>query len=537
MSDATPMLGLPWLMPAQAQKHVTVNEALGRLDALVQAHALSASLAVQPANPAPGDSYILTEDREGEDWTVFAAGSLVWFQDGAWHGAAPRAGLMAFVADIGALMIFDGSAWRELDALIRALANLDSLGVGTAPDAVNRFAAKLNTALWTALTAGEGGTGDLRYTLNKEAAGNVLSLLLQSGWSGRAELGLIGDDDLTLRVSPDGADWIEALRVERATGAAHMPALTTLSLNGGPLAGLRNHVINGRFDVWQRGLAAVPDMWRLLSTGGGTASAARQLHPAGQSDVPGGGAGFLRWTVTGAPASAPILVTRIEDVRTLAGRQVALSFHVRSDAARSLKVRLVQVFGAGGSAAVHLGDQTVESATGWARAIVVFDIPELTGKVIGEGSYLEVRFSGVAGPASQHFDLDLVQLEAGAAASVFEHRPEALERQLCLRYFERIEALHAFGCFALGYSVNTTHSRALLTHQPKRATPSFSSSGMFQFLPTTLGNVTALSFSRPVSGRVEIAATVTEGSVTAGICGVLRAADDAAACIDISSEL
>ena len=48
MSDATPRLGLPWLMPAQAQKHVTVNESLGRLDALVQAAAQSRTEAAQP---------------------------------------------------------------------------------------------------------------------------------------------------------------------------------------------------------------------------------------------------------------------------------------------------------------------------------------------------------------------------------------------------------------------------------------------------------------------------------------------------------
>jgi len=537
MSDATPMLGLPWLMPAQAQKHVTVNEALGRLDALVQAHALSASVAAQPSDPAPGDSYILPDEPEGEDWDVFDPGSLVWFQDGAWHGAAPRAGLVVFVADIGALMVFDGSAWRELDAMIRALANLEGLGVGTAPDAVNRFAAKLNTALWTALTAGEGGTGDLRYTLNKEAAGHVLSLLLQSGWSGRAELGLIGDDDLALRVSPDGAEWIAALRVERATGAAHMPALTTLSLNGGPLAGLRNHVINGRFDVWQRGPADIPDMWRLVSAGGGAASAARALHPAGQSDVPGGGAAFLRWTVTGEPASAPVLVTRIEDVRTLSGRQAALSFHVRSDAARSLQVRLVQTFGAGGSPAVHLDDQSVEAGTGWSRHALVFDAPAVTGKTIGEGSYLEIRFSGETGPASQVFDLDLVQLEAGAAASVFEYRPEALERALCLRYFERIAALHVHGCFATGYAAGASDSRAFLIHQPKRATHSYASGGAFRFHPPSLGVITELAFTRPASGRVEIVAAVTDASASGGVCGVLRADSDSAAHIDISAEL
>lgn len=537
MSDVTPSLSLPWLMPAQAQKHVTVNEALGRLDALVQAHALSASVAAQPSDPTPGDSYLLPDDAGGADWDQFGPGSLVWFQNGAWQGMAARPGLVVFVADIAALMIFDGAAWRELDAMIRALVNLEGLGVGTAPDAVNRFAAKLNTALWTALTTGEGGTGDLRYTLNKEGAGHVLSLLLQSGWSGRAELGLIGDDDLALRVSPDGAEWIEALRVNRATGAAHMPALTTHALNGGALAGLRNHVINGRFDVWQRGPDAFPDMWRLVSDGGGATSAAREMHPPGQSDVPGGGTAFLRWTVTGEPSAAPAIVTRIEDVRMLAGGQAALGFYLRSDAARTLQVRLVQTFGAGGSEAVHLDDQSVEAGTGWSRHELVFDLPALTGKTIGEGSYLELRFTGETGPASQVFDLDLVQLEAGAAASVFEHRPESLERHLCLRYFERIAALNRFGVFVTAYIVSASQARAILTHQPKRAAPSYAASGAFQFVSSTFGAVADLEFARPSNGRIELVANVTGATAALGVSSVLRAADDPGAHIDISAEL
>ena len=90
--------------------------------------------------------------------------------------------------------------------------------MGTAADAANPFAAKLNKALWTARETSEGGDGDLRMTLNKAAPADVLSLLFQSGYGGRAELGLIGDDDLTLKVSPDGAAWRVALSVDRATG-------------------------------------------------------------------------------------------------------------------------------------------------------------------------------------------------------------------------------------------------------------------------------------------------------------------------------
>jgi hypothetical protein len=123
------------------------------------------------------------------------------------------------VADEEAFLYFDGSGWAGLGTALAVLQNLTRLGLGTIADAENPFAAKLNKALWTALGSGEGGDGDLRYTLNKEGAGNVLSLLMQSGFSGRAELGLVGDDDLSLKVSADGSGWTTALVVDGSDGS------------------------------------------------------------------------------------------------------------------------------------------------------------------------------------------------------------------------------------------------------------------------------------------------------------------------------
>ena len=119
------------------------------------------------------------------------------------------------------LLVFDGSAWirtapTELQALTR-------LGLGTTADATNPFSAKLNVALWTALPDAEGGSGDLRIMLNKESAPDTLALLLQSGFSGRAELGLVGSDDLTLKVSADGSSWYEAFVVDRSSGNVSEP--------------------------------------------------------------------------------------------------------------------------------------------------------------------------------------------------------------------------------------------------------------------------------------------------------------------------
>jgi len=60
---------------------------------------------------------------------------------------------------------------------------------------------------------GEGGSGDLRLKFNKEATPRVASQIWQSGYSARAEVGLVGDDRFRVRVSADGASWRDALNV------------------------------------------------------------------------------------------------------------------------------------------------------------------------------------------------------------------------------------------------------------------------------------------------------------------------------------
>ncbi|WP_245447303.1 DUF2793 domain-containing protein [Methylobacterium sp. 17Sr1-1] len=244
MPDATTAnLALPLMAAAQAQKHVTHNEALVALDTLVQLAVLDKDLTAPPANPAEGDRYLIAGASPTGAWAGWA-GRVVRYQDGAWRSFVPRPGWVAFVADEADLYTCTGVAWVSYRAGITVLQNLARLGIGTTADANNPFAAKLNKALWTALTAGEGGSGDLRYTLNKEAPGNTLSLLFQSGFSGRAELGLAGDDDLRLKVSADGGTWREALRIDRATGgldlvAAEISAPVAATVDLGALPALK----------------------------------------------------------------------------------------------------------------------------------------------------------------------------------------------------------------------------------------------------------------------------------------------------------
>ena len=216
--DQTARLGLPYLAAGQMQKHVTLNESLTRLDALVQTAVVSRTETTQPGAPANGALYILPAGATGAAWAGLPEGALLRAEAGGWSVVEVAEGLIALVLDARELVVRDGGVWVPLGERLDVIQNLTRLGLGTTADAANPFAARLNKALWTALGSGDGGDGDLRLTFNKEGPADVLSLLFQSAWSGRAELGLVGDDDLRLKVSADGSAWQDVWSVDRASG-------------------------------------------------------------------------------------------------------------------------------------------------------------------------------------------------------------------------------------------------------------------------------------------------------------------------------
>ena len=218
--DHSTNLELPFIQAAQAQKHVTHNAAILSLDALVQLSVLARDLDAAPALPDEGDRYIVGADPVGV-WQG-QADAVAAFQDGAWGFFPPKPGWIAYDLASEQLIVFDGAAWRALQGGLKLLQLVERFGLGTTADAENPFAVKANKALWTAKEAGEGGDGDLRFTFNKEAPADVLSLLFQTGYSARAELGLVGDDDLRLKTSADGGAWHDALSFDAATGGGDL---------------------------------------------------------------------------------------------------------------------------------------------------------------------------------------------------------------------------------------------------------------------------------------------------------------------------
>ena len=91
--EETANLKLPFILPSQAQKHVTHNESLQLLDAIVQLGVLDRDLTAPPAEPAEGDRYIIASPATGA-WEG-REGEIAAFQDGAWNFLSPRPGWRA----------------------------------------------------------------------------------------------------------------------------------------------------------------------------------------------------------------------------------------------------------------------------------------------------------------------------------------------------------------------------------------------------------------------------------------------------------
>lgn len=208
-AERSSRLALPYLLPAQAQKHVTHNEALQILDAVVQLRVTAFDALTPPSGPAEGEVHALGA-APGGAWSGQGGKLAVW-QAGGWVFVTPATGWLGCDAAGEGIRLYRAGQWQPL------LHNLAGLGIGTTPDATNRLAVAADATLLSHDGAGH------QLKINKAAAGQTASLLFQSGWSGRAEIGLAGADDLSVKVSADGATFVTALTVPAATGRPSLP--------------------------------------------------------------------------------------------------------------------------------------------------------------------------------------------------------------------------------------------------------------------------------------------------------------------------
>ncbi|WP_413874577.1 DUF2793 domain-containing protein [Albidovulum sp.] len=366
MSDITTHLLLPYILASQAQKHVTHNEALRLLDAMVQLSVLDRDLTAPPVSPADGDRHLVASGATGI-WAGWDLNVAFWI-DGVWMRLVPRPGWLAWIADEAVFVVWNGTSWEpvggssggtsfaasafelhdDADPTKIAQFHLSGISTGTTrtftlPNTSSELAILAGTQTFTgdkafsgALTAsgaiatigtaagtatyglgtgatttgltktlnlgtggdsgsttvvnigsdnpGAGGTtvintptvtfanavtevgmpqanltaqllglggamadsynrlsvntpavllnnagAGIEATVNKAAPANDAAFAFKTGFSARALFGLLGSDDVTLKVSPDGTSYFDALIADRATGRISFPAGVALS--------------------------------------------------------------------------------------------------------------------------------------------------------------------------------------------------------------------------------------------------------------------------------------------------------------------
>ncbi|MCH2038698.1 MAG: DUF2793 domain-containing protein [Rickettsiales bacterium] len=171
----------------QAQKEITINEALNRIDAVLNMGAVDREVNTPPTRPNNGDVYIIGNSPTGA-WDG-RAGNIAYY-DAGWGFIVPNEGMTLWVNDEDTHYSWNGSAW-----------------VIPAP-----------TSFTSDLITFDTSSGSIQLKVNKDQASDSASHLFQTNFSSRAEFGLVGDDDFQVKVSPDGTTFYQAWVVNKDNG-------------------------------------------------------------------------------------------------------------------------------------------------------------------------------------------------------------------------------------------------------------------------------------------------------------------------------
>jgi len=209
---ATPVLGLPELEAAQGQKYLTVNQTSRRLDILVNLTVFNRTVTSPPSSPSEGHRYIVGSPATGG----FAGqeNNVAAYIGAAWIFFTPSEGWRAYDQGADQFVIFNGTSWVLAGLSSGALSDgsVTLLGVGATPDTTNRLSVTSPGVLFNR------ETDNFYLTLNKQAAGDDVAFLMQTGFSTRALVGLLGNDDFGIKVTPDGSTFHDALVIDKDTG-------------------------------------------------------------------------------------------------------------------------------------------------------------------------------------------------------------------------------------------------------------------------------------------------------------------------------
>lgn len=172
-----------------------------------------------------------------------------------------------------------------------------------------------------------------------------------------------------------------------------------------------NYVVNGNFDIWQRGISqtangyGTSDCWKHEITAGAIRTTSRQSFAVGEVFPDGEPCPkyFLRSVITNAGnvvSDYVFSITPIRDVLRLATKPITIKFRAKANAAKKLCVELSQAFDApgGGSAQVNFHSVVLNLTTQWQQFTIQATCPSVVGKIFGtDGAWTSIRFWWSAG--------------------------------------------------------------------------------------------------------------------------------------------
>ena len=272
-----------------------------------------------------------------------------------------------------------------------------------------------------------------------------------------------------------------------------------IAFDGGAFA-FRNKIINGGFDIWQRGTSFTgigagiftADRWT-TSTSTATLNKNISRQTLSNTDLPSTSAGlryFLRGSYTSGTNTAELpILTPIELTNTgsaspfKVNQTYTLSFYGKCNSSNPIGIRIQhRDVGSGtGSVtpnAVMVLDTTQILDSNWSRYSFTFTMiaPNPTNVCTTVG------FVNNTIPTNTNIDITGVQLEEGPTATPFEHRPIGTELSLCQRYYQYIDLANQ--AWAISNRQETTKNPACITivfPVKMRAAP------LFEYWSTTYG--------------------------------------------------
>jgi hypothetical protein len=316
-----------------------------------------------------------------------------------------------------------------------------------------------------------------------------------------------------------------------------------------------NYIINSAFDIWQRGTSTtnntsyLADRWYVTTNA--TSISCNQSRVAANLSGKAGYALRVQQTASSTVVEyAARQFIEAQNIHTLAGKTVTVSFWYRSNKTGTHGARLTGSGRATGATDLNIGF-TVPTADTWARYSITFStFASATAWTVADnewGAALDIGFrtgnsvGHTSLSANDYFEISGVQLEEGSVATTFRRNSSTIqgENAACQRYYHRISSTTQFTALAPGYQITTTEVAAFVTLPVRmRIRPTASASNV-EWSDNALYSIGVSNF------QINTASTPDQVRVNANISsngsqfrpGTFRTASNSLGFIDFNAEL